>query len=322
MDNHTLEEYLTIYALYKNLKPDSVVTYRQSLKELMKFLGDENATFQSISATDASDYRIHCLDRGLSPQTINTRFAFLRAYFNFVLERGIIETCPFDGFRSLPFNRPPKLIENDEHIQMLEELYKLQSSGSARHTPQFLFITIIKTLSMLPIRRGQAVGMIWRDVEWKYKRLLLRADVAGSKSKKDRYIYPPDDWFEMMSEYRGLFLNALRLVECDCKKTFEDLQIFNTKLFKSSKCPCSSPLSPGALSAFFYNFNNKTGVKITAHQFRHSVATEILNETGNIKEVQEALGHSNMNSSMVYLHLAKNQAKETLKKIDFLQKNK
>ena len=53
---------------------------------------------------------------------------------------------------------------------------------------------------------------------------------------------------------------------------------------------------------------------ITPHMFRHTYATELLNDGFNIREVQELLGHANIRTTEIYLHVNPQELREKIKK--------
>jgi integrase/recombinase XerD len=57
----------------------------------------------------------------------------------------------------------------------------------------------------------------------------------------------------------------------------------------------------GALRRVLKQLNIKR--RISIHTLRHSYATHLLEAGVNIRRIQQYLGHSNLNSTMVYLHL-------------------
>ena len=62
---------------------------------------------------------------------------------------------------------------------------------------------------------------------------------------------------------------------------------------------------------------------ITPHTLRHSFASHILQSSGNLRVVQELLGHSNINTTQIYTHLDwQNLAKHTIKPIQGPKTNK
>lgn len=68
---------------------------------------------------------------------------------------------------------------------------------------------------------------------------------------------------------------------------------------------------------------NRAGIckRVTPHTLRHSFATHLLEEGYNIKQVQELLGHNNVQTTMVYLHTVKTEIKQPRSPLDFLYSN-
>jgi site-specific recombinase XerD len=59
---------------------------------------------------------------------------------------------------------------------------------------------------------------------------------------------------------------------------------------------------------------------VTPHTFRHSYATHLLEAGVGIREVQEYMGHANIASTIIYLHLTKQGQKKSIKRINQLMK--
>ncbi len=67
------------------------------------------------------------------------------------------------------------------------------------------------------------------------------------------------------------------------------------------------------LSGFFRNLSKNTKVKGSAHRFRHRLATDLVNKKGNIRDVQQLLGHSNVTTTLGYVSTNLQQMRNTLK---------
>jgi integrase/recombinase XerD len=53
--------------------------------------------------------------------------------------------------------------------------------------------------------------------------------------------------------------------------------------------------------------------KVTPHVFRHSFATHLLNHGCNIREVQDMLGHADLNTTQVYTHVSLQKLQDVYK---------
>lgn len=69
--------------------------------------------------------------------------------------------------------------------------------------------------------------------------------------------------------------------------------------------PVGSPLSKQYVEAMLHRYVKRAGIerRVTPHMFRHTYATELLSRGFTIREVQALLGHSHVNTTMIYLHV-------------------
>ncbi len=73
--------------------------------------------------------------------------------------------------------------------------------------------------------------------------------------------------------------------------------------------PCTQPLSTKTIQVAFKDAVKKCGItkKVSVHALRHSFATHSLNQGASPLQIKELLGHANIQSTMVYLHLTDSQ---------------
>lgn len=64
----------------------------------------------------------------------------------------------------------------------------------------------------------------------------------------------------------------------------------------------------------FYKYRNLADInkKATPYYLRHSFATELLNNVADIRDIQELLGHSSINTTEIYLYVSATRKKEVL----------
>jgi site-specific recombinase XerD len=84
------------------------------------------------------------------------------------------------------------------------------------------------------------------------------------------------------------------------------------------------PLTPRMVQLMLQSYANRLGIykHITPHTLRHSFATKILLEGGDLRSVQTLLGHSNLATTQIYTHITDWQIKELHTKVFGTGKNK
>ena len=79
-------------------------------------------------------------------------------------------------------------------------------------------------------------------------------------------------------------------------------------------------ISPSSIQNIVADAVRKAGIvkHATVHTLRHSFATHLLMDGVNIREVQELLGHKNVETTMIYTHVLRNMAKAPISPLDTL----
>jgi integron integrase len=79
-------------------------------------------------------------------------------------------------------------------------------------------------------------------------------------------------------------------------------------------------ISPSSIQKVVADAVRKAGIvkHATVHTLRHSFATHLLMDGVNIREVQELLGHKNVETTMIYTHVLRNMSKAPISPLDTL----
>jgi integrase len=172
------------------------------------------------------------------------------------------------------------------------------------------------------MRRGELLGLQWKDVSWKDGSLQVCRTVnrygghglrvsEPKTAKSRRKILLPAFVLELLKEHRAHQLEA----RLQAGPAWEDHDL----VFANS---CGRFLNPGHLGSDFQKLLTKAGIPhLRFHDLRHSCASLLLSSGVNPKVVQELLGHSHINMTLgTYSHVLPGMHEGAMEKMDHLFK--
>lgn len=256
-------------------------------KHLAAFFGDCPLT--AITATRILEFRAKLQAGGLAPRTINLVLALARCILRFAVANGHIPASPTDrlgrGRLMLAVEKtklaPP--IEDPEDVGRL--LSVIRGLGDELSRPELH--PLFATLAYTGLRRGEALGLRWTDVDLDRRMLTVRHSYGGqTKSGKHRTVPIPGALVT--------FLRVYRLADP----------------WKGELCfpnERGEMFSPNAkLEALFRRALERAKLpRIRVHDLRHLFASHFVMGGGDIFTLQRILGHSSPQlTSDTYAHLS------------------
>ena len=294
-----------LLAKYQNVRRPREQTMRHRASVLMTFTNDTG-----ITDTDDFTYEVLLKWRNLvleraSPVTWNNYWMALRALWNFGLEEGLIEAAPFARMkRERVEKRRPKTVDQQDIKDAID--YLLQDDEPMR--PGWFWATVVRTLYYTGMRRNQLIGLRWEHLSSDYATCTLAADHSKN-------------WYEYgiaLDPRVSVELKALRVQTSEVvgRAPLYREQVFNVTLFCHRYH--GHELTLGQVSAFFRRLSNAMGVRITAHMLRHTMATKLMQETGQLPVISAILGHHDARSTLRYLHPDLGQQRGIIEKLPYI----
>ena len=162
--------------------------------------------------------------------------------------------------------------------------------------PRWFWRIVFRTLYYTGMRRRQLVTLCWRDVDLGAAEIRLRHE--GSKTRREWTIPIPDPLLgdlmklqERTLEQRGI-LDAERL---------RRNQVFNVTTFYARYK--GTNMTEAQVTGFFKRLASISGIEVSAHRMRHTLATELTRgENRDLKAVQDLLGHTDIRTTLRYVH--------------------
>jgi tyrosine recombinase XerC len=281
-----MEKYIGKFMRYleieKNYSKHTILNYRLDLEDFNKFLGDspiENVDYLALRKNLAV-----LKEKNLGARTVNRRLSSLRSFFKFLVRDGYLKTNP-----TLSLSSP----KQDKHLPLFmteEEVATLIEAASQKDERGMRDRAILEAFYSTGIRISELVGLSVKDIDF----IGGIVKVMG-KGKKER-IVPIGD--VATARIRAYLENR--------KKQSEALF-----LNKNGKRITDRGVR-GIVEKYIKLASIKHGV--SAHTFRHSFATHLLNRGADLRSVQELLGHASLSTTQIYTHLTTERLKSVYDK--------
>jgi integrase/recombinase XerC len=275
-------------AAERRLSPHTDVSYARDLAALAKFcdrmgIGDWGA----LDAQHVRTFAAHAHAGGLAPRSIQRRLSAVRSFYQFLLRERSVETA--SGKRAVRVGgnpaqdvrapksprRLPQTLDADQMARLLE----LPAGGGLTARDRAL----MELLYSSGLRLAELVGLDVGDLDLKDR--TVRVLGKGRKSR----IVPVG----------RMALAALRawLKERTALAAAAELALFVGRNGRR--------LGPRAIQARvdYWAKRQGLGVHVHPHLFRHSFASHLLESGGELRGVQELLGHADISTTQIYTHL-------------------
>ena len=244
-------------------------------------------------------YHHHKEVENISQQDITQYIIFIKTVHSVGLAkcRSAAQSCGFFFKKVIqkPFVLPTTLYPRKEFklpsVMSQEETRLLCTSiTDPRHK------AVIYLLYGTGMRIGELSNLQWSDIERKNNRILIRQ----GKGHKDRYTLLSPTIIKHLEDYYRTYQT----------RTF----VFGSKLMKGK--PLHSRTLQTVVNAAMVKAGFPSG-KYTAHSLRHSFATHLLDNGCDLHTIKTLLGHTNIKTTMIYLHLQQSKRDRIVSPIEY-----
>ncbi len=293
-----LQTHITNYLYYcraqKRLDEKTLKAYRIDLRQFTERFPAANVS--EIAPSDLEGY-IASLHQQYKPKTVKRKIASIKAFFHYLECREIIDRNPF-GKIQIRFREPvllPKTIPLYTVEAFLSAIYRQRQSARTAYQRRNALrdAAAIELLFATGMRISELCSLKECDVDLHDATVLIYG-----KGRKERRI-------QIGSE-------AVIRVLADYKEDFhEEIQACH-RFFASQS---GKAFSDQAVRRMICKYSSLASIEmhITPHMFRHTFATSLLEADVDIRFIQEMLGHSSINVTEIYTHVAVGKQRDILR---------
>jgi len=190
----------------------------------------------------------------------------------------------------------PVVLNEEERKKLLKQANKRYVTGHRNKVMMQLMLNI-------GFRLAEVVNLKWEDVDFLSEVVMVRE----GKGMKDRTLYIKDNNWRGENDKKALQEWKERQVN---ELGYLPEYVFTT-MSSNSK---GEKLSDRYVQNMINRYSNKSGTmkKISPHTLRHTFATDLYRKTRDPVVVKNALGHSDLSSTMIYVHMVNGDVEEAL----------
>jgi integrase/recombinase XerC len=261
----------------RRLSSHTLSNYRRELERLMTFCDRQGiAAWQQLQAQQIRSYASELHRLGLSGRSIQRALSALRSFCHFLIREQQLDSNPGQDIRA------PKAARRLPHTLDVDRVHQLLDT-----TPQNWLeqrdLTIMELLYSSGLRLAELVGLNLRQLDLQQ----TEVRVLG-KGAKTRIVPVGRQACAVLHSWL-----AVRALHC---ADGEQALFINRQ---------GTRISARNVQQRLYRWARHRGLdtRLHPHMLRHSFATHLLESSGDLRAVQELLGHANLGTTQIYTHL-------------------
>lgn len=285
-----LSEFQDYLLNVRRYSSNTVSSYSFDVCDFTKFIRGLGKIFKDIKADDVKSWILDLTERQIGKRSIKRKMSSLKSFYAWMYLQKKVDSDPFEYVHSPKATHALPDFFSEKEIDALLTANEKRTDKLKDRDQALLMLMFASGL-----RASEVVNLTFNQVDFDNRIM----KVSG-KGNKDRLVPFTTSAKEAMLNY----INGLR----------KDLLKEDTKyIFLNSQ---GNKMTVRGLEYILDEIEAKTGLygKIHPHMLRHSFATKMLNRGADLRTIQELLGHSSIETTSIYTHVAYENMKETYEK--------
>ncbi|MDH0864371.1 tyrosine recombinase XerC [Mitsuaria sp. GD03876] len=278
--------YLEFLRVQRRLAERTLTLYSDALRRLAAFAAAEDLALMRLSAPQARRFLAKLHTESLKPRTLALILSAWRGWYRWLGQQGLVDANPIADLHAPKQGRPlPKALGVDDAVRLADH-----HQGAADPVAEALERCVVELLYGSGLRVSELVGLDVRhhavSAGWIVPEA-AEAQVLGKGAKRravplgSASMTALGDWLAVRGQWAAADEPALLVGPRGHRLSADQVR----KRLKQRALAAGMP------------------THVHPHMLRHSFASHLLQSSGDLRAVQELLGHANISTTQVYTRL-------------------
>ncbi len=270
-----INEYINFISKVKNLSNNTAKSYLRDLKKFSDFVEKLHISkYSDITDDICSAWIGDLFTKNINPRSIQRHISSAKGFFKFLKKNNVVNSSPFELINApkTPNNLPEVLSPED-----VEQLLKFKPTSVI----EIRDLAIIELIYSSGLRVSETININLNDFEEDMS--FLRVLGKGAKTR----LVPVGKYAKSaINEWlieRNKIINSTDALFLNLRGKRISIRSVQLRLRKMALKQGLAPIHP--------------------HMLRHSFATHMLESSGDLRTIQELLGHSSLSTTQIYTKL-------------------
>jgi integrase/recombinase XerD len=281
-----VDRFLDAIWMERGLSQNTLGAYRADLMTLGRGLAEQEKTIQEADKADLLAFIANRVEGGAKPRSTARQLSSFRRFFRYIMREGLRDSDPTADIEMPRIGRSlPKTLTEDEVDALLNAPNTDEPLGHRdRAMLELLYATGLRVSELINLKQSQV----------NFNQGVLR--IVG-KGDRERLIPLGEESQRWLRD----FIDGPRMEILLERQT--------DYLFPTRR---GDRMTRQAFWHIIKRYADKGGIrkKMSPHSLRHAFATHLLNRGADLRVVQLLLGHSDLSTTQIYTHVARERLKD------------
>jgi len=281
-----VDRFLDTIWMERGLSPNTLGAYRADLMTLWRGLSEHNIQIENAQKADLLSFIAKRVESGAKPRSTARQLSSYRRFFRYIMREGLRDNDPTADIAMPRIGRSlPKTLTEEEVDSLLHAPNTDDPLGHRdRAMLELLYATGLRVSELINLKQSQV----------NYNQGVLRIVGKGDHERLIPLGEEAQRWMQNFSNGPRMEILLERQTE----------YLFPTRR--------GGRMTRQAFWHIIKRYAKKAGIgkALSPHSLRHAFATHLLNRGADLRVVQLLLGHSDLSTTQIYTHVARERLKD------------